>query len=93
MTKINTNNLREQYNDQFEVDLNNYVRESLKILKSKGLNPLQCVQTITPNWTSDGCGNVSWLMAEHIVFVELKNKINEVTFDNDFSFINGKGRI
>lgn len=87
MTKTTTNDVHEQYFDQFEDDLDNYVQEILRILKSKGLTPLHCVQTITPDWISGECKDLSWLMAEKILFLELKNKINEISFDNDFSFL------
>ena len=87
MTEITINNMHEEYFDQFEDDLDNYVQETLRILKSKGLTPLHCVQTITPYWISGECKDLSWVMAEKILFLEIKNKINEMSLDNDFSFV------
>lgn len=71
----------------FEKSAQLFARRTLTLLKHKGFSPIESLQAVLGNiYTRNDFGELSWLVAEHLMFIELirRHKISRFFDFEDF---------
>ena len=75
-----------RYVDPLDTKLSEYVSATVEKLKEKGYCPNRCVEVLTKSRAKTEAFPLTFDAAEKIIFLRLKQQINEQIKEDDFPF-------
>ena len=75
-----------QWDDPYDRDLSEYVTGAVAELRSRGMDPISCIEKITQSRPPIETNQLSWESAHMVIFLELKRQIYRRTFGDDCPF-------